>query len=66
MNKNNHAEKLKAMIALAIEDHVLTRDEYDLILHLASEDGHIDRQEQALLEQLHDMIENKTIKIKAK
>jgi hypothetical protein len=66
MIKSKHAEKLKSMIAKAIEDNVLTRDEYDLILHLASEDGHIDSHEQALLEELHDMIENKTIKIKAK
>jgi len=50
----------------AIDDHVLTRDEYDQILHLASEDGIIDRQEQALLEQLQDMIDNKTVKVTGK
>ena len=66
MIKNKTAEKLKSMIAKAIEDHVLTRDEYDLILHIASEDGHIDRQEQILLEQLQELIENKSIRIKAK
>ncbi len=52
MTKSKHADKLKNLIATAIDDHVLTRDEYDLIIHLASEDGHIDRYEQALLEQL--------------
>jgi hypothetical protein len=66
MAQSKHAEKLKTMISKAIDDHVLTRDEYDLILHLASEDGHIDRYEQALLEQLQEMIENKTIKLRAK
>ena len=50
------------MIEKAIEDHRLTRDEYDMILHLATEDGIVDRQEQTLLEQLQDMLENKTVK----
>jgi hypothetical protein len=63
MKRSQSADKLKSMIAKAIEDHVLTRDEYDMILHIASEDGHIDREEQALLEQLQDMIENKMVKM---
>jgi pyoverdine/dityrosine biosynthesis protein Dit1 len=66
MKASKSAEKLHKMISKAIEDHKLTRDEYDLILHQASEDNHIDRHEQALLEQLQDMIENKTIKLVAR
>ena len=66
MKPSESAEKLKQLIEKAIDDHVLTRDEYDQILHLASEDGIIDRQEQALLEQLQDMIDNKTVKVTGK
>jgi len=57
------AARLKEMIIKAIEDHKITRDEYDKIIHLAIEDGVIDSQEQALLAQLQDMIENKTVKL---
>jgi hypothetical protein len=66
MEASRNAIKLHKMIVKAIEDHVLTRDEYDMILHTASEDGHIDKHEQALLEQLQEMIENKTIKLVAR
>jgi hypothetical protein len=35
----------------------------DRILYIASEDNYIDRHEQALLEQLQEMIETKVVKI---
>jgi hypothetical protein len=57
------AARLKEMIIKAIEDHKITREEYDKIIHIATEDGHVDSQEQALLAQLQDMIENKTVKL---
>lgn len=63
MKVSESADRLKKMIENAIEDHQITRSEYDLILHIATEDGHIDRQEQSLLEQLQEMIENKTVKV---
>lgn len=66
MRVNPSAEKLRKMIEKAIEDHEITRDEYDMIIHVATEDGHIDDQEQALLAQLNDMIENKMVKFVAK
>lgn len=66
MTISNSAGKLKEMIVKAIEDHKLTREEYDMIIHIAIEDGVIDRQEQILLEQLQDMIENKSVKFVAK
>ncbi|NQU88620.1 MAG: hypothetical protein HQ541_22985 [Mariniphaga sp.] len=56
------AQRLKIMIEKAIEDHKITRDEYDQIIHIATEDGHIDRQEQVLLQQLQEMIENGMVK----
>jgi len=62
MKYSESAGKLRIMIEKAIEDHKITRDEMDTILHIASEDGHIDPHEQALLNQLQEMIENKTVK----
>ena len=60
------AKKLRDMIEKAIEDHKLTRAEYDAILNIATEDGFIDRDEQVLLSELQDMIENKFVKLVAK
>lgn len=57
------AARLKVMIEKAIEDHQITRAEMDQILNIASEDSHIDRHEQALLEELQSMIESKAVKI---
>ena len=54
--------RLREMIEKAIEDHKITRDEYDKIIHIATEDGYIDRQEQALLSELQQMIEDKVVK----
>lgn len=65
MKISKSAHKLKEMIIKAIDDHKLTQKEYDIIIHLAIEDGVIDRQEQILLEQLQDMIANKTVKFVA-
>ncbi len=66
MKLSESAQRLKDLIAKAIEDHELTRDEYDEIIHLATEDGIVDRQEQALLSQLQDMIEDKTVRMVAR
>ncbi|MGW8317098.1 MAG: hypothetical protein ACWGNV_15985 [Bacteroidales bacterium] len=60
---SDSARRLKEMIENAIEDHRITRDEMDLILTIATEDGHIDPFEQALLNQLQEMIENKEVRI---
>ncbi len=54
--------RLREMIEKAIEDHKITRDEYDKIINIATEDGIIDRHEQALLSELQQMIENKEVK----
>jgi hypothetical protein len=51
------------MIEKAIEDHQISRAEMDQILNIASEDSHIDRHEQALLNELQDMIESKAVKV---
>jgi CBS domain containing-hemolysin-like protein len=51
------------MIQKAIDDHCITSEEMDSIMEIATEDGHIDRHEQALLDQLLEMIENRVVKI---
>lgn len=61
MALSTSADKLRHMIEKAIEDHKITRDEYDQIIHLATEDGHIDPQEKALLQVLQDMIDTKLV-----
>lgn len=66
MKASESAMQLKKMIEKAIDDHKITRDEYDQILHIAAEDGVIDHQEMALLEQLREMIHNKMVKVVGK
>jgi hypothetical protein len=53
---------LKAIIDQAISDLEITPAEYDKIMHFAHEDGHLDKEEKALLSQFHEMINNGTIK----
>ena len=62
MKYSESAGRLRIMIEKAIEDQRITRAEMDMILHIAVEDGHIDPHEQALLSQLQEMIENKTVR----
>lgn len=63
MALSESAGRLKELIEKAIEDHLITRTEYDSIMNLVLEDNIVDPQEQALLNQLQDMIENKTVKV---
>jgi len=61
-NISESSIRLKEMIEKAIEDHKITRDEYDKIINIATEDGHIDPNEKALLRELQQMIENREVK----
>lgn len=63
MALSESAGRLREMIEQAIEDQRITRKEMDLIIQIASEDGHIDPQEQSLLEQLNNMIDNREVRI---
>jgi hypothetical protein len=56
--------KLREMIEKAIEDDIITREEYEQIIHQALKDGQIDRVEKALLAELNQMIQDKTVKFK--
>lgn len=63
MKLSSGATNLRKVIEKAMEDHKITKAEYDMIIHQATEDGHIDQQERALLRELQDMIADKSIKI---
>ncbi len=56
------ASELKKLICEAIDDLEVTRAEYEKILHQAHADGCVDKEEQALLAQFHEMLNNGTIK----
>jgi hypothetical protein len=53
---------LKELINHAISDLEITSDEYRQIMEHANADSHLDREEQALLAQFHEMLNNGTIK----
>lgn len=59
-------ERLRKAIIKAIDDHIITPEEYDEIIEISMEDGHIDAQERALLSQLQQMIEHKEVKFARK
>jgi uncharacterized membrane protein YebE (DUF533 family) len=63
MSVSSNAAKLRKIIDKAMEDHKITKAEYDHIIHEATADGHIDAVERALLAELQDMIANKVIKL---
>jgi hypothetical protein len=54
-------QNLSEVIKKAIEDSVITIAEYEEIMSVASQDGILDKHEEALLKQLNDLIANKTI-----
>jgi hypothetical protein len=56
--------KLREMIEKAIEDDIITREEYEQIIAQALKDGHIDRVEKALLAELNQLIQDKVVKFK--
>jgi hypothetical protein len=63
MKLSKGAKNLRVVIEKAMEDHQITKAEYDMIIYEATEDGHIDPQEQALLRELQEMIADKSIKL---
>jgi predicted transcriptional regulator len=55
------AVKLKELIKHAISDHEITPDEYRQIMECTQDDGHLDKEERALLAQFHEMISSGVI-----
>jgi hypothetical protein len=63
MKLSDGAKKLRIIIEKAMDDHKISKAEYELIIQIATEDGQIDRQEQALMRELEQMIADKTVKL---
>lgn len=63
MGISESAIKLRKAIENAIKCHKITHNEYESIMAIALEDGFLDIHEKALLNQLQEMIENKSIEI---
>lgn len=63
MEITESGKKLHDLIVNAIADQRITRPEYDAIINMATEDGIIDSHERILLDQLQEMINNKTVKL---
>ncbi|HIJ90109.1 MAG: hypothetical protein OEV89_05015 [Desulfobulbaceae bacterium] len=59
---SSSATSLKELINHAISDLEITPSEYQQIMDHANDDGHIDKEEQALLAQFHAMLNNGTLK----
>ena len=57
-------QDLAKVIHKAIEDLVITMDEYEEIMSIASQDSHIDHHERALLKQLNALIAEKVVVLK--
>jgi hypothetical protein len=58
------AIKLREAVEKAIADGCITREAYDNIITIAAEDGVIDKHEQIILKEFHQMIYDKDIKFK--
>ena len=63
MKLSKSALNLRKVIEKAMEDHKITKAEYENIILQATEDENIDPQEKVLLSQLQEMIEDKTLKL---
>lgn len=64
MKVSKSAIKLRELVDKAIKDEIITREEYDAIMAIASEDGHIDNHEAIILKEFHQMIHDRDIKFK--
>lgn len=65
INKNLESSfHLKEVIEKAIEDHIITHEEYDEIIQTASKDGVLDQHEMALLSELQHMIQDGMVKFR--
>lgn len=58
------ALNLREAVEKAIKDGFISRNEYNNIINIATEDGHIDKQEEAILTEFHRMIHDREIKFK--
>jgi hypothetical protein len=57
-----NGKKLEDIIRKAIDDHVIKNSEYEEIIELAHADGVIDAHEKVLLQELNDLIADRTVR----
>ncbi|HWR98793.1 MAG TPA: hypothetical protein VN317_10270 [Candidatus Methanoperedens sp.] len=62
MTKHQSGHRLLEKVKHAMDDLEVTATEYREIMEMAHADGHIDKQERAILEQFNKMITDGTIK----
>jgi hypothetical protein len=62
MKVSESSVRLRNLVDEAIKKELITREEYDTIISIASEDGNIDKHEAAILAEFHRMIHDKDIK----
>lgn len=56
--------KMRQIIEKAIDEHYITHDDYNNLIHIATEDSTIDPHEKILFKHLQDMLEDRTVKFK--
>jgi len=54
--------KLEEVIKKAIDDHIIKNSEYEEIIELIHEDGVVDAHERVLMQEVNDLIADKTVK----
>lgn len=55
-------KQLEEIIKRAIDDHVIKNSEYEEIIELIHADGKVDAHERVLMQELNDLIADKTVK----
>lgn len=55
-------KQLEDIIKKAIDDHVIKNSEYAEIIELVHADGRVDAHERVLMQELNDLIADKTVK----
>jgi hypothetical protein len=64
MKISESSKKMRQIIEKALDEHVISREDYDKIINLATADNTIDPHERILLKHLDEMLENKTVTFK--
>jgi hypothetical protein len=64
MKISESSKKMRLIIEKALDEHVISHEDYDKIINLATADDTIDPHERILLKHLDEMLENKTVKFK--
>jgi len=54
--------KLEEVIKRAIDDHIIKNSEYEEIIEMIHADGVVDAHERVLMQELNDLIADKTVK----